>query len=159
MEDIEINQNDSTELKANKEHIALVKSYMENFAYEIIQRGAEHDNSKLQSPEKEGFDAANNTLNIAYDSEEYKNSLNKLKETLEHHYKFNSHHPQHYKDGINGMNLFDVVEMLLDWCASVKRYKNGNIIKSLEINKERFGISDQLYSILLNTVKYISMGL
>lgn len=43
--------------------------------------------------------------------------------------------------------------MLCDWKAASERTKQGSIQQSLPINKERFGISDQLYAVLLNTVK------
>lgn len=54
---------------------------------------------------------------------------------------------------INGMSLLDVLEMFTDWKAAGEDYKDGNITQSLEVNKERFGISDQLFAILQNTVK------
>ena len=47
----------------------------------------------------------------------------------------------------------DVVEMLCDWMVAVKRHEDGDIYKSIEINKERFGLSDQLVQILKNTVE------
>jgi hypothetical protein len=43
--------------------------------------------------------------------------------------------------------------MLCDWKAAGERHADGSITKSLEINKKRFGISDQLASILDNTRK------
>lgn len=42
---------------------------------------------------------------------------------------------------------------ICDWKAAGERYKNGSIAQSLAHNRERFGISDQLYAILENTVK------
>jgi Family of unknown function (DUF5662) len=59
------------------------------------------------------------------------------------------------RSSVNNMNLFDLLEMLLDWYAATKRHDDGDIQKSLEINKERFGISDQLANILANTVPWI----
>jgi hypothetical protein len=55
------------------------------------------------------------------------------------------------------MDLFDVMEMLMDWKASTTRNKDGDILKSLQINKSRFNISDQLYSILYNTIKNMNI--
>jgi hypothetical protein len=52
------------------------------------------------------------------------------------------------------MDLIDILEMLIDWIASSNRTKNGNIRKSLEVNKDRYKISDQLMTILENTVKH-----
>lgn len=60
------------------------------------------------------------------------------------------------ESNINGMNLFDLIEMIVDWYAATKRHNDGDIHKSLEINKERFGISDQLQRILENTVPWIT---
>lgn len=57
------------------------------------------------------------------------------------------------ESGINGMSLLDILEMLADWKAAGERYKGGNIAQSLAHNRERFGISDQLFAILENTVK------
>lgn len=57
--------------------------------------------------------------------------------------------------GINGMNLFDLIEMFLDWKAAGERDSGGNIYKSIELNKDRFKISDQLAKILVNTADYL----
>jgi hypothetical protein len=88
-----------------------------------------------------------------YGSDEYKGFLKDMGAALQHHYANNSHHPEHYPNGINGMSLLDVIEMLADWKAATSRHADGDIQKSLEINKARFGISDQLAEMLANTVK------
>ena len=51
------------------------------------------------------------------------------------------------------MNLFDLIEMLVDWKAASERHNNGNIRKSIEINGNRFNMSPQLIRIFENTVK------
>ena len=50
------------------------------------------------------------------------------------------------------MDLLDLVEMFCDWKAASLRHKDGDFAASLQINKERFGISDQLMAILENSV-------
>jgi rubrerythrin len=55
--------------------------------------------------------------------------------------------------GIYGMTLMDLVEMLADWKAAGMRHADGSIAQSLEINRKRFGMSDQLFEIFRNTVK------
>lgn len=141
---------DST--KETKEHIAQVAEYLSNAAIELLERGLKHDDSKLRSPEKEWFDEYTGILrSLEYGSPEYQESLKNLKVALDHHYANNSHHPQHYKNGIDGMDLYDVIEMFWDWKAAGKRNKGGNIYKSIEENKERFNMSDQLYNIFKNT--------
>lgn len=54
--------------------------------------------------------------------------------------------------GISGMSLLDLVEMLCDWKAATLRHNDGDIRKSIEINQKRFGYSDELKRILLNTL-------
>ena len=53
------------------------------------------------------------------------------------------------------MNLIDVLEMICDWKASSEHHENGDIYKSIEINQKRFGYSDDLKSILKNTVDFL----
>ena len=60
----------------------------------------------------------------------------------------------HLESSVNGMSLFDVIEMLMDWKAATERMKDGgDIRRSLEINTERFKLSPQLASILANTIE------
>jgi len=78
-----------------------------------------------------------------------------MKVALDHHYKENSHHPEHFVNGIKGMSLIDLVELLSDWVAASKRHDTGNVAKSIEINQERFGYTDELKEILLNTIQLL----
>ena len=52
------------------------------------------------------------------------------------------------------MNLYDLIEMFYDWRAATERGVNGDIMKSIKINANRFGISKQLKQILINTENY-----
>ena len=76
-----------------------------------------------------------------------------LGDALAHHYAHNRHHPEHYPNGIDDMSLLDYIEMLADWKAASERYKGGNLTDSLRINKQRFGISDQLIVMFAHTAK------
>lgn len=135
-------------------HKERVKELLIIAAEEIVERGENHDNSKLESPEIELMNKYSPLISeLVFGSEEYYASLVALKPALDHHYDVNRHHPEHYENGIDDMDLFDIMEMFFDWKASGERYKGSNIYKSLEINKERFGISDQLVKILINTAK------
>ena len=135
-------------------HIKRVAQLMTEAAAEFIRRANVHDNSKLESPEKEFFDEFTPKLaGSTYGSDEYKEFLKQLKVGLDHHYSKNSHHPEHYDNGVNGFCLFDLMEMFFDWKAAGERHNNGNIYKSIEINKERFHLSDQTVSIFINTAK------
>lgn len=76
-----------------------------------------------------------------------------MKPALEHHYAMYRHHPEHFQNGVNDMNLIDLVEMLADWKAASERQHNGNLLTSIELNATRFNITDQLKQILINTAK------
>lgn len=144
------NQYDST--KDTLLHIKRVAQLLTEAAAELIRRANIHDNSKLESPEKEEFDRLTPRLKtLTYGSDEYKASLAELKVALDHHYKNNSHHPEHYENGINGFDLFDLIEMFFDWKAATERTKDGDIFTSIIINKDRFGMSEQIANIFYNT--------
>lgn len=138
-------------------HIRRVNELLIDASCEILSRAKKHDQSKLEEPEKSTFDEVTPLLkDLKFGSEEYTEATKKIKPALDHHYSVNSHHPQHYENGINGMNLFDIVEMFFDWMAAGERTKDGNIMYSIAVNSERFGISKQLRKILENTVAHLN---
>lgn len=133
-------------------HIKRVVDLLTDCLDNIAKRQDAHDASKLESPEKECFDEVTGVLRgLTYGSDEYKAQLAKLKPALDHHYAHNSHHPEHYGNGIDGMSLLDLIEMLCDWKAAGERHADGSMSWSLMVNQSRFKISDQLQSILQNT--------
>lgn len=135
-------------------HIKRVSQLLTEASIELIRRANVHDNSKLNSPEKEFFDEYTPKLaGCTYGSEEYKQFLSELKIGLDHHYKNNSHHPEHYEKGVDGMDLFDLIEMFFDWKAASERHNDGNIYKSITVNQKRFLLSDQVALIFQNTAK------
>jgi len=143
---------DSTE--DTQKHIETVNQYLRICSFNLIKRGVIHDDSKLKSPEKEIFDEYTPKLkDSTYGSDEYKEFLKGMKVALDHHYANNSHHPEHYEDGIKGMTILDIVGWLCDWIAATKRQDDGDIRKSIEINQERFGYSDDIKQILLNSLE------
>jgi hypothetical protein len=134
-------------------HIQTVQNFLRYVINDFVNRSLWHDQSKLVSPEVEVFDEYTPLLATStYGSDEYKGFLTGMKVGLDHHYAANTHHPEHYPDGIQGMNLLDVLEMLCDWKAATMRHNNGDIRKSIEINQQRFGYSDELKTLLLNTL-------
>lgn len=134
-------------------HINQVREFIYQFCDELDGRAKVHDESKLHSPELEIFTEYTPKLaGSTYGSEEYKKFLKGMKEGLDHHYKNNSHHPQYYENGIKGMNLLDIVEMFCDWKAATLRHNDGDLGKSIEINQERFGYSNELKSIFKNSL-------
>lgn len=137
-------------------HIESVRKYIRVITDMLTTRGVKHDASKLESPELEIFTEATPKLaGLTYGSEEYEESLREIKPALDHHYAANRHHPEHFPDGIEDMTLVDIIELLCDWKASSLRQHDGNLLKSIEANAQRFGFSKQLKKIFINTAKLI----
>lgn len=133
-------------------HINRVQQLMAAVAKELIDRAVRHDQSKLAPPEVNLFAEMTPKLaGVTYGSPEYEAYRKQLGPALAHHYAHNSHHPEHFKSGVEDMGLVDLLEMLVDWKASSERHNDGNIRKSIEINAERFGLTPQLRRILENT--------
>lgn len=75
-----------------------------------------------------------------------------------------SHHMNLHFDGyllkdyqrssLSNMNIIDLVEMLCDWKAASLRQHNGNILKSIEQNAERFGYGKEISSVFINTIDF-----
>lgn len=136
------------------EHIGKVQDYLYDAMKNLSRRSLVHDQSKLKPPEKDAFDALTPRLKgLTYGSDEYRACLKEMKPALDHHYANNSHHPEHNTDGISGMSLFDIVEMLMDWKAASERHADGDIWTSISHNVKRFGLSPQLDDILCNTAR------
>lgn len=137
-------------------HIRRVQFYLGIVARDLICRGDVHDDSKLGPEEKPLFDEMTPLLkSLTYGSDEYKSSLEKLGAALKHHYAANSHHPEHYENGVAGMTLADLVEMFCDWKAASERTKDGDFHKSIEIGVERFKFDAQLATIFRNSIAMI----
>lgn len=137
-----------------QKHIERVRFYIRKFTDALTTRGVKHDACKLESPEIEVFAEHTECLaTCGYNTPEYKEHLAAMKPALDHHYAQSRHHPEHFNDGILGMNLIDLCEMFCDWKAASERHNDGNLLKSIEINTTRFGYDDQLKRIFMNTAK------
>lgn len=135
-------------------HIERVRNLLNIAIKELLNRAEKHDQSKLEEPEVALFTEYTPKLaSTTYGSQEYEDLKKAIKPALDHHYANNRHHPEHHKNGLDDMNLIDLLEMLLDWKAASERHNNGNIRKSIEINGDRFNMSPQLIRIFENTVK------
>jgi hypothetical protein len=147
-------------------HIDRVREFVHIAAENLSNRAAVHDASKLVSPEVEAFDIATPKLaGLEYGSDEYKQSLRDLGPALQHHFEHNDHHAEHYKNGVQGMSLMALIEMLCDWRAASERTKQRTddpekfktFEDGLAFNQERFGYSDELAEILRNTVRELGL--
>lgn len=137
-------------------HTRRVSELLMSAAQELLERAKKHDTSKLTGTEKAYFDKYTPLLHdTTYGTPEYKKLLEDLGFALNMHYEANSHHPEHYENGVDGMDLFDIIEMFLDWKAASERHADGDIEKSIGINTKRFNLSPQLVNIFRNTLKYL----
>ena len=144
-------------IKETQLHIKNVGKYLSIIAEDLVKRAAEHDMSKIGSETERTIfiEYTPKLKESTYGSGEYKAFLKEMEVGLSHHYENNSHHPEFYAEGIRGMNLIDFVEMLCDWKAATLRHRDGDLTKSIEQNQQRFGYSDDIKQILLNTVSIL----
>lgn len=147
-------------------HIERVGDFIALALDNLWLRKERHDASKLVPPEVEAFDIATPKLaGLVYGSDEYRASLRELGPALQHHFEINDHHPEHYENGIRGMSLMALIEMVCDWRAAservaqrtddplkVKTFRDG-----LAHNQERFGYSDELAEIIDNTCRELGL--
>lgn len=131
-------------------HVALVQQRLLRVQDELRYRGLVHDFSKSCEPERSGF---RRIAGVQYGTPEYEVLLHEG--FVQHHYARNGHHPEHYANGVAGMSLLDVVEMLCDWSAASEQRMGKKLSEAgtLQQSFERFGVEPQLAAIILNTVK------
>jgi len=141
-----------------RKHIRRVGEIVGLVVNDLLARAVKHDASKVEEPEAPIFEEFTKKLKgTTYDSPEYRGFLAAMKPALDHHYANNRHHPEHFPEGVNGMTVVDLMEMIADWKAASERHDDGNILTSIEKNMERFGITPQLAQILKNTVTALGL--
>lgn len=139
-------------------HIERVRNLINVFIKELLNRQENHDQSKMQAPEVQMFTTYTSKLaGLTFGSPEYDQCKKEMGEALAHHYAKNTHHPEHYKNGVDDMDLVDIIEMFCDWKAASERHNDGNLRKSVEINGKRFNMSTQLVRIFENTINMVEV--
>ena len=132
-------------------HIHRVRDHLNTVIVALLERGRVHDASKFSDAEKSTFDAILPRLRgLSYGSPAYMELVREARPGLRHHYAHNSHHPEHYEEGIAGMDLFDLVEMLCDWKAASERNPSDGV--KIDHNARIYAIAPQLARILENTI-------
>lgn len=141
-------------IRSTAAHIRRVGALLVACSSDLANRAVQHDASKWSPEEWPTFEVATPRLaGLTYGSEEYKATLRELGPAIKAHQRGNRHHPEYHADGVNGMTLPDLIEMLCDWKAATERHDNGSIVKSLEHNRDRFKIEPQLLKVLENTAR------
>lgn len=143
---------DSTE--DTKKHIQDVRDRMGWVVEDLDFRAGHHDESKFDPEEKVHLDRmkflTDTEGQVAYGTSEYKARVAILGPMLEHHYANNDHHPEHFKEGIAGMNLMSLTEMFCDWAAASSA-RDPDATMNLTYSIEKYQIPPMLASILRNT--------
>lgn len=117
-----------------------------------VNRAIAHDNSKMESPEKEIYDKFIPQLKpVKYGTPEYIAVTSQMKkEGGNHHNQVNRHHPEYFENRVDGMNIIDLLEMICDWFAASIR-SDSPFLEGLNSNIKRHNISPQLENIIRNT--------
>lgn len=165
-------------IRSTADHIRRVGSYLCVAATELMTRAVHHDASKWSEQEWPSFEVATPRLaGLTYGSSEYRESLRQMKPAIDHHNESNRHHPEYFGRHacaqcgaddreqpcvcggpriatLRDMTLLDLVEMLCDWKAASERHNDGDIMRSIEVNAERFGYGEEIKRLLTNTAKW-----
>lgn len=134
-------------------HINHTKKYISTIIKELESRAKSHDNSALYSPEIDVFAeyTEGSSQDFIYGNcREYSDETTQV---LKQHYEKNPHHIESYENGIQDMTLIDLMIMLCDWTAlfSKSKKRDKEIIEFIKQNKDKYGFSDEVMQILINT--------
>jgi hypothetical protein len=140
-------------------HRRLVKGYLDDMAMELAIRAANHDLSKFSPEEQEIYERVTpEFVDVKYGTPEYEAVKAKLGPALEHHYRYNDHHPEHFHGGISDMTLMQISEMVADWHAAIRRDPNAHLMESLEALRVKYGVEPQLFEIIKRTIIWFTNG-
>lgn len=132
-----------------------------NVIPKLEERAEKHDASKLVEPELSGFIQLAEAMKLsdhAYGSPEYRENLARYKTVILEHYRVNDHHPEHFSNPETGeptlaaMDLLSILEWLCDGFAASQRHGDkADYAESLWIQRERFSIQSDLFTIIWHT--------
>ena len=136
-----------------RDHQARVSDLMDQVINELCIRQTAHDESKFSPQEFPIYQAIVPDLKkLEFGSAEYREKVKELGPALQHHYRNNRHHPEHFEDKIRGMNLIDLVEMICD-CIAASEFKGDDPKDGFTgYLFQKHGITEPLASIILNTI-------
>ena len=133
-------------------HKQSVKVGIQRIIDELADRAEKHDDDKFETEVFDSFyNALDKFINTKFGERNWELAMDEIGDSLFKHYSASPHHAQHYENGINGTNLLDLIEMMVDWKSASNSYGDSSFEESLRVQKKRFGIDDQLYGILTNT--------
>lgn len=143
-------------------HKAKVQGWLNLFSSVLNKRGLKHDNSKLESPEYQGWVKMDNEPRYDYGTKEYDDKIERYKWLLKDHYSKNRHHPEYWD--INkedkSKDLIDIIEMLCDWLGYRDQISYKEASDLVKKQTKRYGFSEELSDLILNTLtnNFIDFG-
>ena len=136
-------------------HRETVATQLERMADELRQRARDHDRSKLQLDEFEGYERINSAARkYAYGSPELKDAI-RAENCVALHYARNSHHPEHHAS-IEEMFFMDIIEMVIDWYSASVTYGKTPLSDSLPDLRNRYDFSSEQWWLVEQVVKWIA---
>lgn len=137
-------------------HIGEVREALGEVTHDLQQRGVAHDRTKLQEPEFSVFCSTRPEFKKAnYGTPEYAAVVKKANVAVDHHYANNRHHTAFHANGIEDMNLLDVLEMLADWKAAARRSPDLTFKDSLPRAFSKYRIDPIMQRMIVNTLEYL----
>jgi hypothetical protein len=137
-------------------HIQRVQKWLSHFSRQLYIRGSNHDASKLQSPEIEGWSQMDLEPRYPYGSPEYEDKKRRYEWLFHAHYSRNRHHPEYFDIHDNKtfeMDLLDLIELLCDWNGYRDSIRYTEASALVDQQCKRYGFSDELHDLLLNTLR------
>lgn len=149
-------------------HKYLVNKLLLDIIRDLQTRALEHDNSKLTNPvEVDGYGRVGPLLTISQSgSPEFEAHKKEMQPAIDAHMQSlgardgtcdceNRHHVESHANGLQDMNLIDLLEMLADWKAAGARQESSSIEKSIEMMCKRYNASEEMVRLLRNTAEYL----
>ena len=137
-------------------HISEVQENIEDIIHDLKKRGVAHDRSKLTAIEFDTFVKTRPEFKkVNYGTAEYQAVAEKAKVAVENHYSSNRHHTAYHKNGINDMNLLDILEMLADWKAASRRSPDLTFLGSLPRAFQKYSIPKNMQRHIMLTLEYL----
>jgi hypothetical protein len=138
-------------------HKHLINKLLLDVTFDIQHRALTHDDSKMtNNVEMEGFGKVGPLLSsVPFGTPEFETYKSEMQPAISHHMCNNRHHVESHENGVDDMNLIDLIEMLADWKAAGSRRDDSSIEKSIEMMSRRYKFSDDLKKIMKNTANYL----
>lgn len=152
------NANYKQMIHIHQHHVGTLMRRMSN---DLRSRGNRHDISKFSGIEAtiggmnyEEYSKINVLHPNASDVQEY---TEKTKAALIEHYKLNDHHIEHFENGLSDMSLVQLAELICDSVAHLteRGYTPTECVCEIENQFKKYESSDEIVSIVKNTVKYL----